>query len=245
MKFGLGTEKIEEELRQKFPQFAVRRMDSDAMRSRQDYREALEGLWDGETDAIVGTQMIAKGLDVPNVTVVGVISADTAFHLPDFRAAERTFQLITQVAGRAGRGPKGGTVVVQTFNPTHYAIAAAARHDFDGFVQREIAERKDLRFPPFTRLIRIVLSGANEPAVRKAAGRLGDRLKPELPELLVQMLGPAPAPIYRIKGRYRMGLLLKASDQEPARAAIRKIVPAFKAPRGVKVTVDVDPINMA
>jgi len=243
-RLGLGTERIEEELKEKFPDFAVRRMDSDAMRTRRDYREALTGLWEGDTDVIVGTQMIAKGLDVPNVTVVGVVSADTAFHLPDFRAAERTFQLITQVAGRAGRGPKGGTVVVQTFNPTHYAITCAARYDFDGFAEREAAARRDLGYPPFTSLIRVIVSGTKEARVRETAQRLAEKLRPELPELLVQRLGPAPAPIFRIKGRYRMAMLLKASDAEPARTALRKVMPGFSTPPGVSVAVDVDPVSM-
>ena len=243
-KLGLGTERIEEELKTKFPDFGVRRMDSDAMRTRRDYREALEGLWGGDTDVIVGTQMIAKGLDVPNVTVVGVVSADTAFHIPDFRAAERTFQLLTQVAGRAGRGPKGGTVVVQTYHPSHYAIRAAAAYDFDGFVAREVAERKDLGYPPFTSLVRILVSGAKEPRVKETAAKLAAKLKPLLPELLVQMLGPAPAPIYRIKGRFRMAMMLKASDMSTARDALRRVVPGFAAPRGVSIAVDVDPVSM-
>ncbi len=244
MKLGLGTEKIEEELATKFPHFKVRRMDSDAMRTRRDYREALTGLWGGDTDVIIGTQMIAKGLDVPNVTVVGVVSADTAFHHPDFRAAERTFQLITQVAGRAGRGPKGGTVVVQTFHPTHYAIAAAAKYDLDGFVEREIASRRELGYPPFTSLVRIVVSGAKDEVVSETIGRLAERLKRELPPLLAQMLGPAPAPIHRIKNRYRRELLLKSADPEPVRTALRKVMPSMKPPRGIGIAVDVDPVSM-
>ncbi|MBI4565199.1 MAG: primosomal protein N' [Planctomycetes bacterium] len=242
--FGVGTEKIEEEVRRRLPEAAAVRMDSDRMKTRRDYREALGGLWTGATDVIVGTQMIAKGLDVPNVTVIGVVNADTAFYLPDFRAAERTYQLLTQVAGRAGRGPKGGRVIVQTLNPTHFAIACAAAYDLDGFADRELANRKELGYPPYTRLVRILIQGTREPAVRAAADKLKALLEPRLPPVLVHTLGPVPAPIYRIKGRYRMQFLLKAADLEPVRAAIREAFARVKGSRTLQVIADVDPVGM-
>src|SRR6185436_11436139 len=152
--YGMGTERIEDELKHMFPGFAISRMDSDSMKTRDDYRKSIGALWGGETDILVGTQMIAKGLDVPDVTLVGVVSADTAFHIPDFRSSERTFQLITQVAGRTGRGEKGGRVVVQTFYPKHDAIRMAATYDFEGFVQKELDLRRELGYPPFVSLVR-------------------------------------------------------------------------------------------
>ncbi len=239
--FGLGTEKIEDEIRTRFPDRTVARMDSDSMKSKKDYRETLSGLWSGKTDILVGTQMIAKGLDVANVTVVGVINADTAFHVPDFRAAERTFQLITQVAGRAGRGPKGGRILVQTFNPKHYAITSAAAYDSDGFQSRELEMRKELEYPPFSRLIRIILQGFNEEKVVKAADRFGVKLRSALPSP-DHLLGPAQAPLYRLKGRFRVHLLVKATDVDLVRKEIQRLLPSISKP--IQTIVDVDPVSM-
>ena len=242
--FGVGTEKIEEEIRKRLPELSVARMDSDRMRTRKDYREALGGLWSGETDVIVGTQMIAKGLDVPNVTVIGVVNADTAFYLPDFRASERTFHLLTQVAGRAGRGPKGGKVIVQTFNPKHYAVACAATYDEEGFVEKELAARRELGWPPYSRLVRIVFQGAPEKAVKQKAEEWSARLGEALPPMLVSKLGPGPAPFYKIRNRYRMQILLKAQDLDPVRKTLKPMMEKFKSTRKLQVIVDVDPISM-
>ncbi len=242
--FGVGTEKVEEEIRKRLPELSVARMDSDRMRTRKDYREALGGLWSGETDVIVGTQMIAKGLDVPNVTVIGVVNADTATYLPDFRASERTFHLLTQVAGRAGRGPKGGKVIVQTFNPTHYSVACAAAYDEEGFVEKELAARRELGFPPYSRLVRIVFQGTPEKAVVKKAEEWNARLEKELPPMLVAKLGPGKAPFYKVRNRYRMQILLKAQDLEPVRKALRPMMERSKSTRSLQVVVDVDPISM-
>ncbi|MBI2899510.1 MAG: hypothetical protein HYY17_04955 [Planctomycetes bacterium] len=211
------------------------------MKTRRDYRESLGGLWSGRTDILIGTQMIAKGLDVPNVTLVGVVNADTAFHVPDFRAAERTFQLITQVAGRAGRGPRGGRVVVQSFNPHHYAVAAAAAYDFEGFVAREVEMRRDLGYPPFARLVRVVVLGTNEKRAREAAERFAGKLRAFL-SVEDALLGPAPAPIYRLKGRYRMHLLLKTKDLAALRERLLKLAQAVSRP--LQALIDVDPVNM-
>ena len=242
--FGVGTEKIEEEIRKRLPELTVARMDSDRMRTRKDYREALGGLWSGETDVIVGTQMIAKGLDVPNVTVIGVVNADTAFYLPDFRASERTFHLLTQVAGRAGRGPKGGKVIVQTFNPKHYSVACAATYDEEGFVEKELEARRDLGFPPFSRLVRIVFQGTPEKAVVKKAEEWNAWLEKELPPMLVSKLGPGKAPFYKIRNRYRWQILLKAQDLDPVRKTLKPMMEKFKSTRRLQVVVDVDPISM-
>jgi primosomal protein N' (replication factor Y) len=242
--FGVGTEKIEEDLRKRLPELSVGRMDSDRMRTKKDYREALGGLWSGDTDVIVGTQMIAKGLDVPNVTVIGVVNADTASYLPDFRASERTFHLLTQVAGRAGRGPKGGKVIVQTFNPKHYAVACAAAYDEEGFLEKELESRRELGYPPYSRLVRIVFQGTPEKAVAMAAEAWSQKLEEALPPMLVSKLGPAKAPFYKIKNRYRMQILLKAQDLDPVRKEMRKLMERFKPTRKLQIVVDVDPISM-
>jgi primosomal protein N' (replication factor Y) len=242
---SLGTERIEEEIRTLFPGWKVARMDSDAMRTKKDYATALASIATGDTDVLVGTQMIAKGLDYPNVTLVGVVTADTAFHHPDFRAAERTFQLLTQVSGRAGRGPKGGRVVVQTWNPTHYAITCAARYDGEGFVDRELRYRQELGYPPYGELVRIVLSGAKEDEVKAAAEKLGERLREAIPPLLATILGPAEAPIKRIKNRWRWHFIIKAKDMAPVRDELRKRASWFGGSRKVKVEVDVDPVYMS
>jgi primosomal protein N' (replication factor Y) len=242
--FGVGTEKVEEEIGRKLPDLTVARMDSDRMRTRKDYREALEGLWSGDTDVVVGTQMIAKGLDVPNVTVIGVVNADTAFYLPDFRASERTFHLLTQVAGRAGRGPKGGKVIVQTFNPKHFSVACAATYDEEGFFEKELASRRELGYPPYSRLIRIVIQGTPEKAVQDEAAKWNARLGEMLPPMLVAKLGPAKAPFYKIKNRFRMQILLKAQDLEAARMEVRKLMERAKNTRSLQVVVDVDPVSM-
>jgi primosomal protein N' (replication factor Y) len=242
--YGMGTERIESEIKHLFPAFNVSRMDSDSMKTRDDYRRSLGALWGGETDILVGTQMIAKGLDVPDVTLVGVVSADTAFHIPDFRSSERTFQLITQVAGRTGRGDKGGRVVVQTFYPKHDAIRMAATYDFEGFVQKELDLRRELGYPPFVTLVRVLVQGWNEKRVHEAAKQLADKLKATFDESKVRVLGPAEPPLYKLKGRTRMHLLLKCPELEPVLPGIRRIAETFPNDNNLNVVLDVDPINM-
>jgi primosomal protein N' (replication factor Y) len=244
LQYGIGTERIESEIKRLFPGFAVSRMDSDSMKTRQDYRASLAALWGGETDVLVGTQMVAKGLDVPEVTLVGVVSADTAFHIPDFRAAERTFQLITQVAGRTGRGPKGGRVVVQTFYPQHYAVKAAATYDFTGFVTHELELRRELSYPPFVSLVRLLVQGWNEERVRAAADELGAKLRATLDEGQATVLGPSVAPYYKLKGRFRRHLLVKAPRLEEVLPAVKRIVGTFPNTSRLQVAMDVDPVNM-
>jgi primosomal protein N' (replication factor Y) len=242
--YGMGTERIEDELKHLFPGFAVSRMDSDSMKTRDDYRRSLGALWGGETDILVGTQMIAKGLDVPDVTLVGVVSADTAFHVPDFRSAERTFQLITQVAGRTGRGSKGGRVVVQTFYPKHDAVRMAATYDYEAFVRKELDQRRELGYPPFVSLVRALVHGWNEQRVHDAAKQLGEKLRAAFDESKMRILGPAEPPLYKLKGRTRMHLLLKCPELEPVLPGLRRIAETFPNDNNLQVVLDVDPLNM-
>jgi primosomal protein N' (replication factor Y) len=188
-------------------------------------------------DVLVGTQMIAKGLDLPLVTLVGVISADTALHLPDFRAAERTFQLLTQVAGRAGRSRLGGRVIVQSYTPDHYAIQAASRHDFAGFYRQELAHRRRLGYPPFSRLVALRYTDEDPYRCQSEARRLGRWLSSEIRRLhlVASLIGPAPCFFSRVQGRYRWQILIRGSDPQP-------LLQNVALPRGW--LVDVDPINL-
>ncbi len=190
--------------------------------------------------------MIAKGLDFPNVTLVGVINADTALHFPDFRAAERTFQLVTQVAGRTGRGEKGGRVLVQTFSPDHPAIAAAAQHDYHAFAAVELPTRERYNYPPFARMIRIVVRGAAE----RTTGEFADTLARHLEQSLTaadfkwRVLGPAPCPIPKLRGHYRFHIQVHGADAAGLRTAARSAIDELKPPDGVQWITDVDPLDM-
>ena len=198
----------------------------------------LEQFINHQADVLVGTQMVAKGLDLPLVTLVGVISADTALHLPDFRASERTFQLLTQVAGRAGRSILGGRVIIQTYNPHHYAIQAASHHDYEGFYQQEIAFRREQGYPPFARLARLVYHHRHEVQCAAEVQRLADLLRLEVRRqglADVSFIGPAPCFFHRLRGRYRWQIVLRASD--PA-ALLRP----FELPPGWQV--DIDPVGV-
>ena len=175
---GLGTQRLEAEVRARFPGYRCLRMDTDTMQKPGSHERAARPFRDGEVRILVGTQMIAKGLDFPNVTLVGVVNADTALHLPDFRAAERTFQLVTQVAGRTGRGEKGGRVLVQTFSPDHPAIMAAVRHDFETFAAGELPARQKYEYPPFGSMIRLVVRGPVEPIAGEFAEQIATRCAP-------------------------------------------------------------------
>jgi primosomal protein N' (replication factor Y) len=247
---GAGSERIEQELALVAPGARVRRMDSDTMRRREDYEEVLEAFGAGEVDVLVGTQMIAKGLDFPRVTLVGIVDADAALHLPDFRAAERTFQLIAQVSGRAGRGDLAGRIVVQTHTPEHPAIARAAVNDYEGFAEVESGLRGELAYPPHGRLIRVLFEDEDLTRVEQAAERFAGALRvPELASRGVAVLGPAPAPIALARGRHRHHLLVKAPAGEPAgeggldlaRTRLRALALETRRPRP---TVDVDPVGL-
>jgi primosomal protein N' (replication factor Y) (superfamily II helicase) len=243
---GLGTQKLEAEVRARFPEYACLRMDADSMRAHGSHERALAAFRDGCVRILLGTQMIAKGLDFPKVTLVGVVNADTAMHLPDFRAAERTFQLVTQVAGRTGRGPLGGRVLVQTLCPDSPAIMAAVRHDLAAFAAQELAHREPLGYPPFTSMVRIVVRGAAERTAKAFAEEIANRLRSsrESDADVVRILGPAPAPIARLRGNYRFQLQLQSLDGELLRERVRAATAGLKSPEGAGWIVDVDPLDM-
>ncbi len=243
---GTGTERVAEAVDQLFPAHAAIRMDSDTTKARRAHEEKLEAFRSGRADILIGTQMVAKGLDFPNVTTVGVVNADVALHLPDFRSRERTFQLLAQVAGRTGRGPAGGRVVIQTFMPQEPSIRAAAGHDYAAFARHELPHRRRYGYPPFGRLARIVCRGRDLTRVEQHARALAvalRRLGEEL-ENGSQVLGPAPAPVARIRGRHRQHLLLKCPDARSVQDLLRRAAPLLGGPAGVKAVVDVDPISL-
>ncbi len=242
---GAGSERIERELARLLPGARVRRMDSDTMRRSQDYQEALGAFGRGEIDVLVGTQMIAKGLDFPGVTVVGIINADCSLRLPDFRASERTFQLIAQVAGRAGRGPSEGHIVVQTFAPTEPPIVLAARHDYRGFAARESAHRADAFYPPHARLVRALFEDSDPGRVERAALQCVERLKVRLAGHRAAILPAAPAPISRLRNRSRWHVLVKVPLAGDALEAVREELIALSGEMTrPRMAIDVDPVNL-
>ncbi len=243
---GLGTQRLEAEVKARFPNERCLRMDTDTMRQRGSHERALAAFKSGDVRILLGTQMIAKGLDFPNVTLVGVVNADTALHLPDFRAAERTFHLITQVAGRTGRGEKGGRVLVQTFTPDHAAIKAAVRHDYAAFAAGELPIREALNYPPFSEMIRLVVRGPTEPTAGEFAAHLADRLKAGLESCGpgARVLGPAPAPFAKLRGKYRFQVQLQGADGQKLRELVRRLVDEVTSPDDVQWIVDVDPLDM-
>lgn len=243
---GLGTQRLEEEVKSRFPNVPVLRMDSDTMQRPNAHEQALNRFRSGEVKILVGTQMIAKGLDFPNVTLVGVINADTALHFPDFRAGERTFQLVTQVAGRTGRGEIEGRVLVQTYTPEHLAIQAATKHEYDMFADRELPGREQFGYPPFTKMIRLIIRGMDEAATLVFAGELVNRCKEALGERQqeVRILGPAPAPIAKLRDRYRIHALLMGIDGDLLRTAVAKVYHDSKPVEGIQWVVDVDPLSL-
>ena len=244
--FAFGTEKIEEEIKAKFPSCRLLRMDSDTMRGHNAHEKALSAFKRGDIDILLGTQMIAKGLDFPNVTLVGVLSADTIIHLPDFRASERTFQLLSQVAGRTGRGTQEGLVIMQTYNPKHYSIIFAASHDYDGFAKKELEYRKQLYYPPYGRLARIVLRGKREEDVKERSMDLAEKLKNtiKLYKKTVEILGPSPAPVTRVKDNYRWHIVVKAINIEYLQQVLTSIKDEPRISKKVQTVIDVDAYMM-
>jgi primosomal protein N' (replication factor Y) len=243
---GSGTQRLEAEIRARFPNVPCLRMDTDTMQGRGSHERAFAAFRAGKVKILLGTQMIAKGLDFPNVTLVGVINADTALHLPDFRASERTFHLVTQVAGRTGRGEKGGRVLVQTFNPDHPAIVAAVRHDYAAFAAGELPMRQMLKYPPFSSMIRLVIRGPVEITAQTFAKNLAEQftaaLKAESAD--ARVLGPAPAPFAKLRGLYRYQIQIQGQDGEKLRTVVKKITTDMKPPDDVQWIVDVDPVDM-
>jgi primosomal protein N' (replication factor Y) len=239
--FGFGTQKLESEVKSRFPNVSVLRMDTDTMQGHGAHERALSQFRGGKVQILLGTQMIAKGLDFPNVTLVGVVNADTALHLPDFRASERTFHLITQVAGRTGRGERGGRVIIQTFSPDHPAILAAAKHDYNRFVQQELPIRKSLGYPPYSQMIRIVIRGEHEVNTLEFAKTFAEKLKKACPGTI---LGPAPAPFAKLRNFYRFHIHLRSEWGDRLRESVRSVAATLKTPSEVQWIIDVDPVDM-
>jgi len=240
---GFGTQRVEVVVAKCFPHARVRRMDSDTTKNKGSHATILGDFRTGKIDILVGTQMIAKGLHFPNVTLVGVLFADMSLHMPDFRAAERTFQLITQVAGRAGRGEIPGEVIVQTFTPYHPAITSARELDFERFYDQEIEFRRELVYPPFSRVVCITLRGVREPLVKLTAEHFMKALK-SCASPQVTMGEPTPAPLARAKGEYRYQIILRAALTKLMSEPLRKVMKDFKWPEGVKCSVDVDALSL-
>jgi len=239
--WGTGTQRVEDEVQRKFPDIRLGRMDTDAMRRRGGHESILSAFRDGEIDILLGTQMVAKGLDFPNVTVVGVINADVALSLPDFRANERTFQLITQVAGRAGRGPQGGEVFVQTFRPEHLTIQLAARHDYQTFARDELAARRRLGYPPFGRLARIIVRSQQRQKAHEAIQAVAGRLIEPARVAGITVLGPQPCPIAKLSRFWRYHLLLKAPSARALLHFFDGIRADLSPPGNIQMAIDVDP----
>jgi len=245
---GIGTERLEQEIRSLFPGAQVGRMDRDTTLRRRSHLQILKGLESGTIDILVGTQMIVKGHDFPNVTFVGVVSADTSLHFPDFRSSERTFQLLTQVAGRAGRGKIFGEVVIQTFNPDHYSILRAKDHDYIGFYQEEIPYRRALDYPPFSRFINFRLVGNSETRTKGMAaemGRVGQSLLKKGYGKGIEILGPSTAPFAKMRGKFRWQMLAKGKSPQLLHQFARELASRMEIQikgRGVNLDIDVDPV---
>ncbi len=238
--FGVGTQKVEMEARRLFPDARLARMDTDSTSRKDSHATILRAFKKREIDILIGTQMIAKGHDFPNVSLIGVISADTALHIPDFRSSERTFDLLTQVGGRAGRGDVPGKVLIQTFVPHHYAIQSAKDHDFLEFYNKEITLRRELSMPPFSHLIQVLVRGADEKNVVKHVLLLAKALRVQAAAAGVEVVGPAPCLNSKEHGQFYWNVYLKGPQVAALRAFLRETLAAFKK-RGVLLAVDVDP----
>ena len=245
---GLGSQKVELLLKELYKEARIERIDSDVLSKKNAHIDILNRFQHGEIDILIGTQMIAKGLDNPNVTLVGVISADSTFNLPDFRSAERGFQLLTQVAGRAGRGEDKGRVMFQTYNPDFYALDSAREQNYLKFYNTEIRSRQEFTYPPFRQIIRVILSCDNNDRAEKSVEAIGDRLQ----ELIdkygfsehVEMLGPSSCVIERLNGLYRYQILIKNKLHEKGHSFISKFFKTIKLPRDIRMAIDVDPIDI-
>lgn len=238
--FGIGTQKVTLEAERLFPEARIARMDADSTARKDGHETILRAFRKKEIDVLVGTQMIAKGHDFANVSLIGVISADTALHVPDFRAAERTFDLLTQVAGRTGRGDVPGRVIVQTEVPHHYAIQAAKNHDFEGFYEKEMVFRRELHYPPVTRLVKVIAHGPDERIVVKQMLTFSRWVEALLGQSGVTLAGPAPALLSKTEGEFFWNLFLKSPTVEAATALLKKAFEGFRK-GGVQFAVDVDP----
>jgi primosomal protein N' (replication factor Y) len=248
---GMGTEKLQAELEAKFPNYTIQRMDSDTMKRPGSHQKVLEAFRRGEIHILLGTQMIAKGLDFPNVTLVGVVNADVGLHHADFRASERTFQLLAQVAGRTGRGAQGGFVYIQTWQPEHPAITLAATHDYLTFAYEEMQQRKAHNYPPYQRMARLIVRCKEEKTGNDYADRLADAFRVELERRHstgeptdLRLLGPAECPVFRLKGYYRYHFQMHSANSAAMHQILRAVLPTVRVPSGVELTVDIDPQDM-
>ncbi len=249
--FGHGTQRLEEELTKDFPTARIARMDLDTTVRKGSHERIYRQLVKQEIDILLGTQMVAKGLDLPNVTLVGIITADSGLNLPDFRAAERTYQILTQASGRSGRGEKAGTVIIQTFNPEHYSINALVNQDETAFYQQEIAFRRAANYPPFNYLIRLVFSGLDLKEVINVAQEVTSLLKKQLNSLgsennQIEIIGPHPAIIEKVKNRFRWHTLIKTDALLIIQRLLPGIVSAFlrSRKRGVRIIIDENPYSV-
>ena len=245
---GTGTQKIEQYIKDLYPDYNVERIDSDVLTRKGEHIRLLEKFQRGDIDILVGTQMIAKGLDNPNVTLVGVISADASFNLPDFRASERGFQLLTQVAGRAGRGEFKGRVLFQTYNPEYYALESAKSQNYSEFYEKEIKSREDFDYPPFSQIIRLILSSQNNFRAEKAAQEIALRLCTMIEKFgfgeRLEVLGPTPCVIERINSYYRFQILIKNKLEEKGHQFVSSFLNKITAPKDIRMTIDVDPLDI-
>jgi len=261
--FGLGTEKVEQEVRKAFPQARIKRFDADSTARKNAHQQILRTFEQQEIDILIGTQMVSKGLDFPNVTLVGVIAADTSLNLPDFRASEQTFSLLTQVAGRSGRAEIEGKVIIQTYMPEHYCISAAQKHDYLSFYAQEVEARGELRYPPFSHVGTLLLRGKDEKQVEEAAQAVRDQLqiwqtdqtsaaqpdekKEDVGETEVEILGPAPAPLSKIEGKFRWHFLLRSNSVERISQLLKHITdepPAAIKWNTIEFVIDIDPTSI-
>jgi primosomal protein N' (replication factor Y) len=244
LSYGVGTQKLEKEIELLFPSARLQRMDSDTTAHKGAQEKILAALEKKEIDILIGTQMITKGHDFPFITLVGVISADTSLNIPDFRAAERTFQLLTQVAGRGGRGDTPGKVIIQTFNPEHYALRHTRNHDYKSFYAEEIEYRQALQYPPYGRIINVRLSSNKKEALVEQAKLIGKQAKKLAARLgnAAQIIGPAEAPLAKIRGRFRYQMLIKGQDINVLHQIARELLLKY-TDSAVKITIDVDPEN--
>lgn len=245
-RLGIGTQRVEEEVKRYFPAAAVRRMDVDTTRRKGSHREIITAMMNREIDILIGTQMVAKGFDFPQVSLVGVVAADTVLNLPDFRAYERGFQLLVQVAGRAGRKTVPGEVIIQTYQPDSYAIKYACNHDYLSFYHQEIESRRVVGYPPFSNLVRIVISSLDQIQALKTAaeiGQLARELLSSAQDSSTRVLGPGPCPLARLRDRYRFQLLLRGSKLDLLTSTGRYIIEKRKS-KNVRIDIDVNPLSM-
>lgn len=248
-RIGTGTEKVEENLNTLFPNAVIERMDQETVGGTKKYEDIFKRFADREIDILIGTQMIAKGLDFPNVTLVGVLLADMSLHIPDFRSAERTFNLITQVAGRSGRGDKKGVVYIQAFNTNHYAVLYAKEHDYISFYNREIENRKHtagLPYPPFLRLVRIVVRGIDAKKVESDANIIADLSRTLTYQYTekVEVLGAVPCTMSKLNKYYRWNILIKTASHSLLKEFFESLNKSFIAQKGNYIEIDIDPVNM-